>query len=148
MRRALPAAAMTIAGVAAILTFRTRELPSPGSDGAGQVGSTTTSAVVGSTTTSVGTPGDQTVTGPVIGTEYGPVQVQVVISAGRLQDVIALQLPGEDPHSDRINTLAEPILRGRALAAQSASIDIVSGATFTWAGYTRSLQAALDAAGL
>jgi uncharacterized protein with FMN-binding domain len=145
MKRALPAVSITIAGVAAVLTFRTRELPTATSE---TTGATTTTTSAGATTTTGGQSGGEVrVQGPVVQTEYGPVQVEVVISGGRLQDVIALQLPGGDPHSSSINARAEPILRERALAAQSANIDVVSGATFTWSGYTRSLQAALDSAG-
>jgi uncharacterized protein with FMN-binding domain len=146
MKRAVPVVTITIAGVAAVLTFRTRELPTVVTSVPGGAVTTTTSA--GATTSVTGqTGGEIRVKGPVIDGEYGPVQVEVVISGGRLTDVIALRLPSGDPHSDLINARAEPILRERALAAQSANIDVVSGATFTWSGYTRSLQAALDSAG-
>ena len=42
--------------------------------------------------------------------------------------------------------MAAPTLRREALAAQSAKIDTVSGATYTSEGYRQSLQAAIDAA--
>ena len=48
--------------------------------------------------------------------------------------------------SDQINGYAVPLLDQEAVAAQSAQIDTVSGATFTSAGYQQSLQSALDAA--
>jgi uncharacterized protein with FMN-binding domain len=149
MKRALPAVTITIAGLAAVLAFRTREIPTAVTGVAASTTTTSAGATTsgGATTTTAPPGGEVRVTGPVVNTEYGPVQVEVVISGGRLQNVIALQLPTDDPHSDRINARAEPILREAALSAQSANIDVVSGATVTWSGYTRSLQAALDSAG-
>jgi uncharacterized protein with FMN-binding domain len=89
---------------------------------------------------------DGTVQGPVISTRFGDVQVQVTISGGAITDVTALQLPSRDGRSQRIASIAEPILRQEALTAQSASIDLLSGATYTSDGYARSLQSALDSA--
>ena len=79
-------------------------------------------------------------------TRFGPVQVQVTISAGTITDVTALQMPSRDGHSQRIAELAEPILRQEALQAQSAQIDLLSGATYTSEAYAESLQSALDGA--
>jgi uncharacterized protein with FMN-binding domain len=79
-------------------------------------------------------------------TEYGPVQVRVVVTGGRMTDVTAVQLPGGSTRSVQINGRAAPILRQEALSAQNATIDTVSGATYTSQGYRSSLQAALDAA--
>lgn len=84
-----------------------------------------------------------TAAGPVINTPYGPVQVEVTAAAGRLTDVSALQLP-TGGQSGAIADYAAPILQRAALAAQSAGIQTVSGATFTSRGYAQSLQAALD----
>ena len=86
--------------------------------------------------------------GDVVNTRYGPVQVQVTISNGKIVDVTALQLPSNDPRSAQISQYVEPILRGSALQAQSAQVDLVSGATYTSQAYAGSLQAALDQAGL
>jgi uncharacterized protein with FMN-binding domain len=74
--------------------------------------------------------------------------VEVTVANGQLTDVSALELPDQDRRSASISSRAEPILRSEALAAKSASIDGVSGATYTSAGYEQSLQAALDAAGI
>jgi uncharacterized protein with FMN-binding domain len=60
--------------------------------------------------------------------------------------VRALALPNDRPRSQFISAQAEPLLRSEALSAQSARIDIVSGATYTSEGYAQSLQAALDRA--
>src|SRR3954447_1870110 len=88
-----------------------------------------------------------TVDGPVVSTRFGPVQVEVVVAGGKVSDVVALQLPS-GRRSGQISTYSEPILHDEALQAQSASIDTVSGATYTSEAYAKSLQAALDQAGL
>jgi uncharacterized protein with FMN-binding domain len=59
----------------------------------------------------------------------------------------ALQLPGENSHSAALSRACEPTLRKEALEAQSADIDLVSGATLTSQSYIESLQGALDRAG-
>ena len=88
-----------------------------------------------------------TVDGPVISTRFGQIQVEVVVTGGKLTDVVALQLPA-GRRSGSISNYAEPILHQEALQAQSAKIDTVSGATYTSDAYAQSLQAALDQAGL
>ena len=87
-----------------------------------------------------------TVTGPTIQTPYGSVQVQVTIAGGKITDVTALQLPNDRQRSAEISGIVEPMLRTEALTAQSAQIDLISGATYTSDGYAQSLQAALDQA--
>ncbi len=77
---------------------------------------------------------------------WGTVQVQIVVTGGVLTDVQVLSYPDDDRRSIRINDRALPTLTAEALAAQSANIDSVSGATYTWESYTISLQSALDAA--
>jgi major membrane immunogen (membrane-anchored lipoprotein) len=86
------------------------------------------------------------VNGSVVRTRWGPVQVQVSISGGRITDVRALTYPSGNGHDTALNAYALPQLRQEVLAAQSARIDAVSGATVTSDGYRESLQAALDAA--
>ena len=87
-----------------------------------------------------------TVNGPSVSTRWGPVQVQVKIKSGRITDVVALQYPTGERRDEEINSYALPLLHDQVLAAQSANIDGVSGATVTTEGYVSSLQAALDAA--
>jgi uncharacterized protein with FMN-binding domain len=84
------------------------------------------------------------VNGTVAQTVWGPVQVQVTVSAGKITDVIALQVPNGTSMDQEINSYAVPLLREEVLRAQSARIDAVSGATITSGGYAQSLQAALD----
>jgi uncharacterized protein with FMN-binding domain len=89
---------------------------------------------------------DVVVNGTVAQTRWGPVQVQVHIAAGKITDVKALRVPNGNRRDVEINTYAVPRLRVEVLAAQSANIDAVSGATVTSDGYLSSLQAALDQA--
>ncbi|MDH6115512.1 uncharacterized protein with FMN-binding domain [Kitasatospora sp. MAP12-9] len=84
-------------------------------------------------------------TGSVVDTRYGPVQVQAVLTDGKITDITVLQQT-TGGHSSQIDSYALPQLKSEALAAQSANIDVVSGATYTSNGYAQSLQAALDAA--
>jgi uncharacterized protein with FMN-binding domain len=86
------------------------------------------------------------VDGPTIGTPYGDVQVRVVLRGSRIVDVQPLTLPSDRSRSRRISEQAAPLLRTEALQAQSANIDLLSGASYTSEGYAESLQGALDAA--
>jgi uncharacterized protein with FMN-binding domain len=88
-----------------------------------------------------------TATGPAIALAHGIVQVQVTVVGGRIIDVNAVRLPHDNPHSWDGAVHAAAILRTEALTAQSADINVVSGATYTSRGYALSLQAALDALG-
>ena len=115
---------------------------SPGSTGS-TGGSTPTASPAGGGSTSTAS---GTFSGSVVSNQYGDVQVQVTIQNGKITDVQALSLPSGG-HSGRISDYVGPILRSQALAAQSASIDGVSGATYTSEAYAQSLQGALDAAG-
>ena len=86
------------------------------------------------------------VTGQIVDTNYGPVQVQIKLSGSKISDIQALQLPNDRSRSAQISSFAAPQLRLEALSAQSARIDTVSGATYTSDGYAQSLQSALDRA--
>ncbi|GAA1254026.1 FMN-binding protein [Oryzihumus leptocrescens] len=88
----------------------------------------------------------RSVTGALVSTPYGTVQVKAVLVGSHLKDVVALKLTDSSSTSVGISGRAEPVLRREAVTAQSARIDSVSGATFTSEGYKQSLQAALDAA--
>ena len=85
------------------------------------------------------------VDGTVEQTQFGPMQVQVVYSTGKIVDVVTLQMTNFGGRSNEISQYATPILKSEALAAQSANIDSVSGATYTSEGYIASLQSAIDA---
>jgi uncharacterized protein with FMN-binding domain len=88
------------------------------------------------------------VTGSVASTRWGPVQVELTIAGGAITDVTVVQYPSGNGKDDEINSYAVPILTSETIDAQSASIDMVSGATVTSDGYLQSLQSALDQADL
>ena len=90
--------------------------------------------------------GTYVVTGPVVPTPFGPVQVEIDIADGRIGDVVALRTPTEHAFSVQLNKFATPTLRSETLKAQSAKIDVVSGATYTSNAYAQSLQVALNQA--
>ncbi|WP_266378733.1 FMN-binding protein [Streptomyces canus] len=88
----------------------------------------------------------KTVTGAVSQTQYGPVQVRITVSGGKITNAEAVQAP-KGGTSDEKTALSIPKLNQEAVAAGSADIDSVSGATYTSEGYKKSLQSALDQAG-
>lgn len=113
-------------------------------DGSGSSNGDTSS---GGSGTSSGS-GSGTATGSVAQTRWGPVQVRITVSGGKITDVTVVQVPDGNHRDQEINDYAVPILRQEALAAQSARVDTVSGATVTSDGYRESLQSAIDAAHL
>ena len=88
------------------------------------------------------------VQGEVIDTPYGPLQVRLVLAGGRVADVEPVMLPSATKRSHTISVSVEPWLRKRAVAAQSADFEILSGATYTSRAYQASLESALRASGL
>jgi uncharacterized protein with FMN-binding domain len=92
--------------------------------------------------------GSKTYTGSVAQTRWGPVQIAITVTAGRITDVTVPTYPNGNGRDQEINAYALPILTSETLSAQNASINGVSGATVTSDGYKESLQAALDAAHL
>jgi uncharacterized protein with FMN-binding domain len=132
-RRAPIVLAGTVAGLAAVLSFKPHEAAVP-------------KAVAAASTPATGN-GDDTFTGSAIATRYGTAQVKVTIQHGKITNIVALRLPSDEPKSVAISTQAEPTLEQEALTKQSADIDAVTGATITSAGYEASLQSALDKAG-
>jgi uncharacterized protein with FMN-binding domain len=124
-----------------------------GSSGTGSSGATGSSSTTGTSgsSSSAGTSGSTasgTYKGTAVQTRFGPVQVQITVANGKITDVTALQLTNTDGKSVQISNRAAPLLRSEALAAQSASIKTISGATVTSSAYLTSLQAAIDAAHL
>jgi uncharacterized protein with FMN-binding domain len=85
-------------------------------------------------------------TGATVCTTYGQVTVAIVVRDHVIVDVLNVDLSAREPRSVQLSTAAGATLRERALTAQSADFDIVSGATWTSLAYRQSLQSALDAA--
>jgi uncharacterized protein with FMN-binding domain len=89
---------------------------------------------------------DGTYTGSEADAYYGMVQVQAVIQNGKITDVTFLEYPDHRRTSVSINRQAIPWLQQEAIQAQSAQVDLISGATLTSEAFVQSLQAALNAA--
>ena len=116
---------------------------SPVSPGSGsRPGSSTKSG------SSAGTSGPASYTGTAADTRWGPVQVQITVSGGKISASRAVQYPQGTSRDAQINGSALPVLDREVLQQQSASIDTVSGATVTSDGYLQSLQSAIDQAHL
>ncbi|WP_431931042.1 FMN-binding protein [Nonomuraea jabiensis] len=141
IRRALLAVLATAVGLVLLLSFKTHDVSQaaqpPAALAQKQSGATPAQGTTGTTVT--GDPAD---------TRWGPVQVAITVSGGKIADVQVLRAPDGNRRDIEINDAALPILTKEALSAQSAQIDTVSGATYTSEGYARSLQSAIDRAGL
>jgi uncharacterized protein with FMN-binding domain len=119
--------------------------PDPSSDpAAGSSSPPSTSSSSGGSSSSAA----KTYTGDVAQTRWGPVQVEITVKSGTITAVDVVQYPTENHKDQEINDYALPVLVQDTLDAQSAKIDMVSGATVTSDGYVESLQSALDRAGL
>jgi uncharacterized protein with FMN-binding domain len=169
--KSIAAVALTGAGSALVLGFRTSDQLTTDSSaqvntaangstaGSSSTGTTGTTGSRGSTTTPKPAPTtdpgsgsgsnaaykDGTYTGQAVSEPWGPFQVQVVISNGSISSVSVVESPS-DRHSSRINSQAVPLLNQSVMASAGTSVDQVSGATWTSESYAESLQSALDAA--
>ena len=167
MRRVILAICATAVALVLLLSFKTHTQSGLGSSPAAALGSPTpgdgatgasasAAPAAGASPAKSGTANSgtaasgaaKTVTGAAWPTIYGPVQVQITVKAGKITAVNALEYPEGTPRDQQINAYAIPQLNQETLAANSAHIDTVSGATYTSGGYIGSLQNALDKAGI
>jgi FMN-binding domain len=162
MRRVILTIAGTIAGLVALLSFKSHIPTVPSASVSTTGGSSSTggtsapsSAPSSSAATVPGefpmgslagtlTSGETAISGHVANTVYGPVQIQLVMRNGKIVKVAVLRQPMNTINDIRIGDFAFPKLIGETLATQTAKIDAVSGASYTSAGYIQSLQSALD----
>jgi uncharacterized protein with FMN-binding domain len=154
MRRVILAVTGTIAGLVALLSFKSHDPAVPVASTSGtSSGSSTSSSSSSSGTTVPGefrsdvgalTAGETTITGHVANTVYGPVQVELVVKNSKIVKVAVLQQPVNTIHDIQIGQFAFPKLISETITAQDAKIDAVSGASYTSAGYISSLQSAVD----
>lgn len=105
-----------------------------------------TSAPVKTTAAPVTQSASGTFTGDSVNVRYGNVQVRITVENGQIIDAQAVQSPSG--RNDRYTQMSVPVLRQRTLAAQSANISGVSGASFTSYGWYTSLVSALAKAGM
>ncbi len=150
-------------GSAAASSFLAADAAASGTTTTSSGSSTTGSSSGGTTTSATATPtptasasastpaasgASGTYTGSVESTPFGTVQVEIVVSSGKITDVKALKLTDQGGRSVDISNRAAPILRQQVIAAQSANVNGVSGATYTTEGYLSSVQSAIDKARL
>ncbi|MFC8197086.1 FMN-binding protein [Streptomyces sp. NPDC057298] len=146
LRRVVLAGAATVSGIVLLLTLKPSSDPAAASaDGAPQQQQSVAPQGSGGVQAAGGAQ-VQTLTGDVVKTEYGNVQVRVTVAGGKITSAAAVQSP-TGGRSTEISTNAVPKLNQAAVAAGTADIDAVSGATYTSGGYKKSLQSALDQAG-
>jgi uncharacterized protein with FMN-binding domain len=144
LRRVVLASAATVGGLVMLLSLKPHTPPEIAAAPAPAASADAPAGSAGGSGESIGT---RTVTGETAQTRWGPVQVRITLKNGRITDVTAVSYPTDNPRDQEINSYALPQLRREALAAQSADIHSVSGATYTSDGYRRSLQSALDSVG-
>jgi uncharacterized protein with FMN-binding domain len=160
LRRVILAICATAVALVLLLSFKSHtQSPVPGSSPAAALGSPTPGGADAApspgsgSSTGTGTSGTaqggaaKTVTGAAWPTVYGPVQVRITVTGGKITAAAATEYPTETPRDAQINAFAIPQLNAEAVAAGNAKIDTVSGATYTSQGYLGSLQNALDKTG-
>jgi uncharacterized protein with FMN-binding domain len=139
------AVAAPIGGAAAPSTA---DPSTPAPSTAGPSSAAPSAATPSSAAPSAGSAAAKTVTGDSADTRWGPVQVRITVQSRKVTAVKVVDYPTGSGRDREINAYALPILVKETLSAQSADIDMVSGATVTSDGYVRSLQSALDQAGI
>ncbi len=161
MRRVILAVTGTVAGLVALLSFKSHVPSIPvaattgGSGGSSSSSTPPSSSSGGQTTTVPGefpqgslasklSAGETAVDGNAADTVYGPVQIQLIEQDSKIVKVAVLVQPANTLHDIQIGAFAFPKLISETLAAQNGKIDAVSGASYTSAGYIQSLQSALD----
>jgi uncharacterized protein with FMN-binding domain len=170
VKRAPIVIAGTVAGLFAVLEFHTSpaKLAMPGgaalpatAGGTGITGGTGTASGTGNASQPAASPSQsspssagagsavRTATGPRVNYSFGVLSVRITVSGGKVTRVgLAYLNDDSDPRSQSIDQQSIPILEQEALQAQSASIQGVSGASYTSAGFTQSLQSALHSLGM
>lgn len=171
MRRAVFMTASTVAGLVVLLTLKANTAPSaarvtppaalaapspppsvpteasagPTPEGSARTtGAHSTGAVTKQSTAAIAV---KTGTGKLSSNQYGSIQVRVTVAGTRITKVTILQLTTSGGRSAEIDSYAVPQLQQETLAAGNAQIDAISGASYTSASYTESLQSALDQIG-
>jgi uncharacterized protein with FMN-binding domain len=144
MRKIVIAIASTVSALVLLFSYHT----STNSPAAKQATTDTNAGTGNSGGTTPNSGSDGTYTGDPAATRFGDVQVQIIVTNGKITSADAVQYPNGNRHDQQINAYAIPILNSEVVDAQSATIDAVSGATVTSDGYISSLQSAIDAAHL
>src|SRR6266581_4461092 len=147
MRRVILAVTGTIAGLVALLSFKSHVPSSPVAATVGGSGGSSSSSSPTSPSSSSSKSGGQT---EVVPGAFPQGSIAKNLPGGAtavVGKVAVLVQPTNTLHDVQIGEFAFPKLISETLAAQTAKIDAVSGASYTSAGYVQSLQSALDKRG-
>jgi uncharacterized protein with FMN-binding domain len=120
--------------------------PSTGTSGGAPSASTTSGPASSSGAPAGSAYKDGSYTGSVADAQWGYIQVKAVIAGGKITDVQFLQYPNERQYSVQVNSYADPQLTQEAIQAQSAQVDIITGATDSSEAFMQSLSDALSQA--
>jgi FMN-binding domain len=140
----------TVAGFAGVLGFHTRPaaltaLPASGTQPGGTPATHSGKAPSSPAASPVpGTGAVRSAMGSSVQFGYGVLSVRVTVRGTRITDVSVPSIQTAEPTSQQISAQAIPMLRSEVLSAQNASINGISGASYTSQAYVQSLQAALD----
>ena len=143
-----PTSLNQIAGAAAASTGSAGGAPSSATAPAPAATAPAAAGAAPATTAAAPAAAAKTYTGTNVSTQFGPVQVRITVANGAVTAANAISYPSGNGHSDQINAYAIPTLNKEAVTAGSAKITMVSGATYSSGGYIKSLQSAIDQAGL
>lgn len=148
---------MGVGGLVALLSYQPHDtlsssgMPQPSASDSSVLSNSTPNSASSASQASSGSSSaasyrDGTYTGNAEDVGYGTVQVQAVVSGGKITGVNFMQMPFDASRSAMIAREAKPILMQEAISAQSANVDLVTGATSDWEGFKASLQTALNQA--
>jgi len=157
VKRALGAVFATTVGVVWLVTFRVTPHarpvaaappPSPApatseTPSSAPAATPTPAATATPTPAPANRPANGSYTGALVPTRFGDVQVRIVVTSGRITDVVAVQMPNDRARSAEITQYVTPVLRSEVIRAQNAQIDVISGATFTSEAYAESVNDAM-----
>jgi len=154
MKRIVIALLSTISGLVLLFSYPTSTNKSVTADTAPVAGTGTTTGAAATGASAAPTAAapaaaaakSGTFTGATAQTRWGPVQVRIVVANGKITSADAIRYPSGNGNDAQINAYAIPQLNAEAVAANSAKIDMISGATVTSGGYLQSLQNAVDQA--
>ena len=154
MRRIAIAIMGTISGLVLLFSYHTSRnegsvaVATSAPEVAGSSGSSGSAGAAPAPQAAQGATAAGTYTGDSVMTRWGAVQVEITVADGKITAVQAVEYPQNNARDRQINAYALPVLAQEVTQAQSAQIDVVSGATVTSDGYIQSLQSALDSAGI
>lgn len=154
MRRIVVAVMGTVSGLVLLFSYHTSRnegsvaVATSAPAVAGSSGSSGSAGAAPAPQAAQGATAAGTYTGDSVMTRWGAVQVEITVADGKITAVQAVEYPQNNARDRQINAYALPVLAQEVTQAQSAQIDVVSGATVTSDGYIQSLQSALDQAHL